>query len=295
MGSLRNPVGPLPSSIYWRRRTVTSVLVLLLVALVVWAVTRGGGGSGKSSSGPAGSHTPVGTITPGPTSSGPHISGQPGGRDTAPPDGSTSGDGGGSNSGAANGGTDAGTSAGDTAGTAGTAGDTTGTSAGDASNGGGTGGGSTGAASAGSGPGDDLVPVGSTLPACSPSAVTLTLNSQQRDYPVGGPAALQLRATNSGGVTCKLDFGPTSAVFTVTTTPSNDHVWASNDCGKASPYLMRVPAHGSTTYTLNWNARTSAPKCPSAKGTQAAAGNYLAQVALSGYPVKQATFTLSQD
>lgn len=272
-----------------------SALVLLLVALVVWAVTRGSGGDGKGTSGPAGSHTPVGTITPGPTSSGPHISGQPGGRDTPPSDGDTAGDG--DNGGSGDGGTDAGTSAG-TAGaadTAGAAGDTAGTSAGDGSNGGGTGGSSAGAASAGSGPGDDLVPVGSTLPTCSPSAVSLSLTSPQREYAVGGPATLQLRATNTGDVTCKLDFGPTTAVFTVTTTPGNDHVWASDDCAKPAPYLLKVPAHGSTAYTLNWNGRTSDADCPSPKGTQAGAGNYLAQVALPGYAVKQTTFTLSQD
>lgn len=263
-----------------------SALVLLLLALVVWAVTRGSGGGGagdgKNASASTTSHTPARTITPGPASSGPHISGRPGGRDTAPPDdGDTAGDDGAGQDG---GGTDAGAS---------------GSTGGDGSDSGGTGGGSDGtggAASAGSGPGGDLVPAGSTLPDCSAANISLSLSSEERDYPVGGPATLQLHAANNGGVTCKLDFGPTSAVFTVTTTPGNDHVWASDDCpSTAAPYLLKVPAHGSTVYTLKWNAKTSSPKCASPKGSPAAAGNYLVEAALPGYPVKQATFTLSQD
>lgn len=264
-----------------------SALVLLLLALVVWAVTRGGGGAGdgKNASSSTTSHTPARTITPGPDSSGPHISGRPGGRDTAPPD-----DGGAATAGD-DGGTDEGASAGDAGGA-----DSAGGTAGDGSDGGGADGGSGGAASAGSGPGGDLVPAGSTLPDCSATSVSLSLSSQERDYPVGGPATLQLHATNNGGVTCKLDFGPTSAVFTVTTTPGNDHVWASDDCpSSAAPYLLKVPAHGSTVYTLKWNGKTSSPECASPKGSPAAAGNYLVEAALPGYPVEQATFTLSQD
>ena len=43
---MRNPVGPLPSSIYWRRRAVAGLLVALLAVLIAWAVTSGGGGGG---------------------------------------------------------------------------------------------------------------------------------------------------------------------------------------------------------------------------------------------------------
>ena len=47
VGSLRNPVGPLPSSIYWRRRAVALSLIALLAVLVLWAVTSGGGSGNK--------------------------------------------------------------------------------------------------------------------------------------------------------------------------------------------------------------------------------------------------------
>ena len=37
VGSLRNPVGPLPSTIYWRRRVVVVPVIALLAPLVAWA------------------------------------------------------------------------------------------------------------------------------------------------------------------------------------------------------------------------------------------------------------------
>ncbi|MBM9438823.1 hypothetical protein [Actinacidiphila bryophytorum] len=291
MGSLRNPVGPLPSTIYWRRRVVVFALVALIAALVIWAVTSGGGGSGNSSSAPTGSHTPAASITPGPVPSGTHISGRPGGRETAPSDGGTGADGGTGD------GTSAGATAGDSGGgtTGATSGTTAGTSAG-ADGGTGTPGGGTGGASAGTGASGDQVPAGSTLPDCSPGTVTLSLTSAQNTYAPGEDPVFQLHATNSGTVTCKVDFGPRNAVFTVTKTPDDSHVWASDDCpASTASYLLQVPAHGSTTYTLHWNGRTSSPHCATPKGGQAAPGNYLAQAQLPGYGTKSVPFVLSQD
>ncbi|MBW5484207.1 hypothetical protein GPJ59_20565, partial [Streptomyces bambusae] len=80
MGSLRNPVGPLPSSIYWRRRAVLASVVALLALLAVWTVSSGGGKgttNGKGQKGP----DPVASITPGAPGSGPAITQAPGGRD----------------------------------------------------------------------------------------------------------------------------------------------------------------------------------------------------------------------
>ncbi|MBZ9643001.1 hypothetical protein K8369_27205, partial [Streptomyces sp. PSKA30] len=80
MGSLRNPVGPLPSSIYWRRRVVLLSVIALLALLIAWVLTSGGGGSKNGADGSDGKN-PAPTITPGPSSSGPAISQAPGGRD----------------------------------------------------------------------------------------------------------------------------------------------------------------------------------------------------------------------
>jgi hypothetical protein len=257
VGSVRNPVGPLPSSIYWRRRAVGLCLLALVAVIVIVVLNSGGGGGGNGSSGPTSSHTPVATITAGPVPSGTRITGQPGGRDTAPSD-----------SGSSSGGTSGGSS-----------GDTSGSTAG-------TGGSST--------TGGELA-VGSTLPDCDPGPVQLSLTSEQNSYSPGQTPAFQLRATNSGDITCKVDFGPSKAVFTVTKAADTSHVWASNDCPTTGSYLMQVPAHGSTTFTLHWNEKTSSPQCASPKGQQAAPGTYLVQSQMSGYGTKQVSFVLSAD
>ena len=72
---MRNPVGPLPSTIYWRRRAVLLSLVALLALLIAWVVSSGGGGGKKNADGSNGKN-PVQTITPGPSGSGPAISQQ---------------------------------------------------------------------------------------------------------------------------------------------------------------------------------------------------------------------------
>ncbi|MGW5690790.1 hypothetical protein ACWEWX_07435, partial [Streptomyces asiaticus] len=83
MGSLRNPIGPLPSSIYWRRRAVALALLIAIILVVIWAFGWGGSGGGGSDEGKGGGGGPAGTITPGPSSSGPVNSERPGGRATA--------------------------------------------------------------------------------------------------------------------------------------------------------------------------------------------------------------------
>lgn len=298
---MRNPVGPLPSSIYWRRRVVALCLLALVAVLVLWAVNSGGGGGGSGNNGSP-THTPASAITPGPDPSGTHITGRPGGRDTS---GGSSGSSGGSSSaggssgtGGANGGSTSGSSAGTTQG-----GDSAGAGdSGGSSGAGGTGGtngtagtnGSGGSTSSGAG---GPLPAGSTLPDCASGAVQLTLRSVKNSYAPGETPTFDLHAANSGPVTCKVDFGPAKAVFTVTAAAdSRTHTWASNDCPTGSgSYLLQVPAHSSTTYTLRWNEKTSSPQCATPKGAQAEPGTYLVQAQLTGYPAKQASFVLAQD
>lgn len=260
-------------------------LVALAIALVVWALGSGGGSGGKGSGAPTGSHTPIATITAGPTPTGTHISGRPGGRQTSP-----SGDG------TSNGGTDAGssgTTAGD--GSGGTDGSGGSDGSGGTSDGTGSSGGSGGSGSGGSGGNSAPLPAGSTLPDCSPGAVQVTLSSVQNSYAPGDTPQFKLTAVNSGGTSCKIDFGPRNAVFTVTSASGNSHVWASDDCPKSGAYPMQVPAHGSTAYTLRWNEKSSSPQCASPKGAQAAPGTYLVAAHLPGYPARQQSFVLSAD
>ncbi|MGK5630406.1 hypothetical protein [Streptomyces sp. URMC 123] len=270
MGSLRNPVGPLPSSIYWRRRAVALSLIAVLVLLVVWAVNStdpgGGEGAGRSDNGKG----PAASITPGPSSTGPAISERPGGRDE-------------SGSGSASGG----------GGTAGTGG----------GHGGGTGGGSGGAGAPaagtgganGSGGGTGGAAAGADVPDCSSEAVTLTLRSVKDEYAPGEKPTFELVAKNASGTTCKVDFSGKSTVLTVKRTDAGgQRVWGTDDCPRdRGALLLQVPANGETKRTVEWDRKGGAPQCgtPPAAG-EMPPGTYLAELASPGLPDQQVSFVL---
>ncbi|MGW2522188.1 hypothetical protein ACWC09_35305 [Streptomyces sp. NPDC001617] len=271
MGSLRNPVGPLPSSIYWRRRAVLLSVLALLALLIAWIVASGGGG-GKKDDG-ANGKTPAPIITAGPSSSGPAISQAPGGRDE-----SSSGGSGGSSGSA--GGADSGGSSG----------------TGDGGSGSGSGSGGSGGSGGGVGQGD-AVPAGSTLPNCAASAVKLSVRSLHNSYGPTDTVALLVTATNSSGSDCKVDLGPKSAVLTVSeSTDSGNDYWSSADCPKtAGSLLFRAPAGSSITYTVKWDRKPSAPECATPPAGSAGAGTYLVELAASGFGKTQTSFVLEND
>ncbi|MGX1271557.1 hypothetical protein [Streptomyces phaeoluteigriseus] len=275
MGSMRNPVGPLPSSIYWRRRVVLLSVLALLALLITWVVTSGGGGDKNGADGSNGKN-PASSITPGPSGSGPAISQNPGGRDESGDEGS-----GGSGSGS-------GTGSGDGAGSGG--GDTGGAgSAGSGGSDGGVGGG------VGGGSGTTL-PAGTTLPNCTASVVTLSLRSVRNTYSPDQTPTFRLTAKNSSGSDCKVDLGPKNAVLTITQAGGTEDYWSSADCPKGSASLLyRVPAGGSFTYTVAWDRKPSAPECATPPAGVAGAGTYLVEAKAPGFTKAQTSFVLDQD
>lgn len=264
---MRNPVGPLPSTIYWRRRAVLLSLVAVLMLLIIWIVSSGGGGGQKNTDGSNGKN-PVDTITPGPSSSGPAISQHPGGRDESSGSASAStGAGGGSGSGSAGTGS----------------GSTTGSGSEDGSNG--SGGGSA-----------DQVPAGSTLPNCTAATVKLTLRSVHNTYATGDKPSIELIAKNSSSSDCKVDLGPKSAVLTITQAGGDQSFWSSDDCPKdAVSLFFRVPADGQVTYTVDWDRTASAPQCATPPAGSATAGTYLVEAKAPGLTKATTSFVLSQD
>lgn len=264
---MRNPIGPLPSSIYWRRRAVATSLIALLALLIVWAVSSGGGDGGKDD-GKANGDSPAPSITPGPSGSGPAISEQPGGRDES---GESDGSGGSGGSGG-DGGTDAG-------------------SGGDPGKNGDNGAG--GAASGGAG--GQQVPAGSSLPDCAPGALKLSLRSVKVSYEPGEKPTFQLVASNSSATTCKADFGPKAAVLSVTD-DKDDEVWSSKDCpNPAGSLLLRVPAGANITHTVQWDRKQSAPQCATPPAGAVAPGTYLVEAEFPGVKVLPASFRLGND
>ncbi|WP_405931456.1 hypothetical protein [Streptomyces sp. NBC_00827] len=275
MGSMRNPVGPLPSTIYWRRRAVLLSLVAVLALLIVWVVGTGGGGGTNNGDGSNGKN-PVSTITPGPSGSGPAISQNPGGRDESTAgtgdsgsgDGSDGGSGDGSGSGSTSGSGDSGTSSG--------------TGSDDGSN--------------GAGGSADQIPAGSTLPNCTASAVKLTLRSVRNTYAPGEKPTIEFTAKNSSGSDCKVDLGPKNTVLTITQAGSDDDIWSSDDCPTGSGSLLyRVAANGQVTHTLEWDRKASAPECATPPALSATAGTYLVEAQAPGLTKAQTSFVLSKD
>jgi len=272
VGSLRNPVGPLPSTIYWRRRAVLLSVIGLLALLVVWIVTMGGGGGKNGANGP-GENGPATSITPGPSESGPAISQHPGGRDES---GDGSGDGSGSGSGSGSGGA------------GGSGGSGVGGSAG-------SGGGSGGDAKGGGGSADRL-PAGTRLPNCVESDVKLKVRSVRNTYGIDEKPKFELIAENGGGKACKVDLGGRGTVLTITQAEGDDAFWSSDDCPTGSgSLLLRVPADGRVTHTVDWDRRASAEKCATPPAKKAAPGTYLVEAKAPGLGTAQASFVLEKD
>ncbi|MEU2564162.1 hypothetical protein ABZ626_33265 [Streptomyces longispororuber] len=276
MGSLRNPVGPLPSSIYWRRRAVLLSVVGLLLLLVVWALASGGGGGDNGADGPSG-NGPATSITPGPSGSGPAISEKPGGRDES--DGADGSDGtGGSGSGGADGAEGSGGSGGSGAG-----GDSSGSGSGDDAKGGG-----------GSG---YRLPAGSTMANCTSGAVKLKLRSARNAYDIGEKPKLELIAVNSGGKACKVDLGAKGTVLTITQSDSGKEIWSSEDCPAAvgTTLLFRVPGGSQVTHVVEWDRKPSAPQCATPPAGAAKPDTYLVEATSETLGTARTSFVLRAD
>ncbi|MET9697191.1 hypothetical protein ABZY31_09710 [Streptomyces sp. NPDC006529] len=272
MGSLRNPVGPLPSSIYWRRRAVLASVAALLALLAVWTVSSGGGKTTQNGKGGGGPHPAV-SITPGAPGSGPAISQAPGGRDESGAGGATGGD---------HGGAAAGTGAGGAGGSAtGKNGEP------------GGGGGEDGTSS--SGPG--RIPADSPLPTCAPGALQWEVKSTKNEYEPNERPRLDLIARNTSGTTCKVDLGPKQAILSITQATTGKTVWSSADCpAGAGNVFHRLPANGETTQSLEWDRKPSvAAQCQTPPAGGAVADTYVVEVKSPGMPVARTSFVLKQD
>ncbi|MFJ9520936.1 hypothetical protein ACIRPK_22110 [Kitasatospora sp. NPDC101801] len=270
MPSLRQPVGPLPASIYWRRRVVVLVAVAALLALVLWLVT-GSGGGGKPGQGKAAQPAPAQSITPGADPTGPAITTRPGGTGGSAATGGVSGSGGGEVS-LTNGGTGSGTA---TTGGAGTAGGGTAGTTGTGGAGGTTGGGST------------PPPVNTAevmaLPVCTASQVSLELAGSQDAYKAKDKPRLSLTVRNTSTGTCRVNLGRTASSVVVTLAESNERVWSSGDCPTdRQDTWVQLGAGSGLTETFTWERGRSKPQCATPDAAPAPIGRYLVQATLNG-------------
>ncbi|MFJ4702404.1 hypothetical protein ACIP5N_30040 [Streptomyces sp. NPDC088768] len=296
MGSMRNPVGPLPSSIYWRRRAILGAVLVLVALLVVWLVNAtGGGGGGKKdgAQGSGGSSGPAPSITPGPSGSGPAISQQPGGRDESggsdKDDDGTATPGDGASDGPTGGGSGKDGSAGDGSGDGsdGTGG------ANDAGGEGGSGASGKGAAVGSSDA--QRVPAGSSLPDCTTDVAELSLRSAHNTYEPGKKPELELSVKNSSAAACKVDLGAARTVVTITLTGENAPYWSSKDCPATESLWLRVPAKETIRYEIEWNRKASRAACAKPPSGSAKPGTYLVEAKAPGLEKARTSFRLDKD
>ena len=291
MPSLRQPVGPLPASIYWRRRLVVLVTLAVVAVLVAWLVSvSGDSGKGRKKSAQA---APAQSITPGASPSGSAITSRPGG--TGGGSGGASGTGG--SAGAGSGGT-SGSTGGDvsltTGGTDGAdsgSGGTGGSSDGSGGSGNSSAGGTGGDAGTGNRPAVNTVAV-MGLPTCSASQVSLELASGLNAYTAKVKPRLALTVRNTSGSDCRVDLGRTASMLTVTSS-TGERVWSSGDCpGSRQAAWVQLASGAGLTENFTWDRSRSKPQCASAAGTAAEPGTYLVQADLalpSGAPVSART------
>lgn len=143
----------------------------------------------------------------------------------------------------------------------------------------------------------DALPIGTSLPNCTSSAVRLTLRSVHNTYEPGQRPAFQLTARSASATDCKVDLGPKHAVLTITPAGGDDPYWSSEDCPRMSGSLVfRVPAGSSITYTVEWDRRPSnGGNCATPPAGSAKPGTYLVEERVAGFGKAQTSFVLEKD
>ncbi|MFI5533697.1 hypothetical protein ACIA8O_34700 [Kitasatospora sp. NPDC051853] len=276
MPSLRQPVGPLPASIYWRRRIVVLVALAIVLALAFW-MFAGSGGDGKSGKQGGAQPAPVQSITPGASPTGPAVDSRPGGSGGSGSSGGSTGSGGVSGSG---GGEVSLTAGGGT-------GSASGGSNGGSSGTGGSGGTAGGGAAGGTGGAGNPLPVNTAevmaLPVCSAGQLSLELAGSQDAYKAKEKPRLSLTVRNTSTGACRVNLGRLASTVTVTLAESNERVWSSGDCPTdRQDTWVQLGAGTGLTETFTWERGRSKQQCATPDATPAPLGRYLVQAALTG-------------
>lgn len=258
MGSFRHPVGPLPDSVYWRRRIVLLGIPLFVIALVAYACT-GTSGTPTNNAGAVGSNSPsagqTGVITPAPSET---TSGSPGGNypsGNGPSGSGSAGSGGSGGSGA------------------------TGTGGGSGGSGG-SGGNQTGAAGA--------------APGCALS-LTIALDrtgSTPVQYPGGTYPTFKITAKDDGSANCTLDASGKGMVVSVMPLGTTTPVWTSALCS-GSPDLRVLGPGDAQLFPVEWKRwQSQGSTCPVSKLPTVSAGTYTVNVEANGVTSSQVEFVL---
>lgn len=259
MGTFRNPVGPLPASVYWRRRVVLLGIPLFVIALVAYACTGTSGSpqnTGAPGSGNSASSSPTGVITPGASQT---ASGPPGHSYPTSPSSSGSGS--------------AGT------GTGGSGGGTSSASAGSTA-----GAGTTHQAASGAAAGCAL-----TLTI----ALDQTSSSGTVQYAAGSYPTFKITATDSGSANCTVDVSGKGLLVSVMPLGTTKPIWTSAVCSGAGDLRVLGPGDAQT-YPVAWKRwETQGTTCPVSKLPTVPQGTYTVNAETGGVTTSAVEFILN--
>ena len=108
---------------------------------------------------------------------------------------------------------------------------------------------------------------------CSDRAIRVVARTDKPRYLPGERPVLAVVITNTGPVTCTRDLDAARQAVAVVRTPG-DGLWGSNDCGPGHTDDVRTLAPGqSATFSVRWSTRMSRPGCRGERG-QVPAGAY---------------------
>ncbi|WP_018333216.1 hypothetical protein [Actinomycetospora chiangmaiensis] len=252
------PVGPLPPSVYWRRRAVAAIVVVLVLAFVVWAVSAAASADGTEQ-----------VAAPAPTPSAPPSPVASSGALAVPPGGAGS-------LGAFGAPTAAVFPGGATPPLLGA--------------------GSTDPQQLSVTPTPTTAapappPAPAVVPPCQDAALKVAARTDRPRYTLAERPLFSLVVTNTGKTPCTRDLGPARTAMAVVIKPG-DGLWGSDDCAPGGAPDVRTLVPGQEqVLSLRWAGRTSAPGCPS--GREAVpAGTYQLLTRLDGTISDPATFTL---
>jgi hypothetical protein len=111
-----------------------------------------------------------------------------------------------------------------------------------------------------------------TLGPCPPSALEVTVRTEEETYPVGGRPELELSVSTTGTVPCQRDLGQAAVELLVYS--GADRIWSSDDCAPGGPAKLTTVVPGTPDVTrLTWSGRRSLPGCAGPE-EQAQAGTY---------------------
>jgi hypothetical protein len=237
------PMGPLPASVYWRRRWVAIASVVAVIVLLAWGLAALTSTAGEPETARPGSRAatvpapqeaspppaaPLSAALPSPTppsTAQPSTAPRPGAAGSTPPTPVS---------------TDAGRA----------------TPTGEQL--------VTDPAPPASPPAPSPTPAPPAQPVpCTNEMIAVRAEVAGAEHRVGEQTLLRLVVTNTSNQPCVRDLDPVRQEIVVWSADGSQRLWSSNDCSSARGADLRTLAPGEpVTFTVRWAGRTSAPGCP---------------------------------